>query len=82
MKLVYDKSLYHNNEKLANCINLRDEYETTHGESKKYVMLMEKIKDEGPFDALGYFEVDKTTLTAAVGTVATYLIILIQFNLC
>ena len=45
-------------------------------------MLMEKIKDEGPFDALGYFEADKTTLTAAVGTVATYLIILIQFNLC
>ena len=45
-------------------------------------MLQEQIKDEGPFDALGYFTVDKSTLTAVVGTIITYLIILIQFDLC
>ena len=40
------------------------------------------IQDEGPFTAFGFFDVDKTTLRATLATVVTYLIILIQFNLC
>ena len=61
----------------------RFEYKTTKEELRpKSLMLQEQMKDEGPFDALGYFTVDKSTLTAAVGTIFTYLIILIQFDLC
>ena len=62
-------------------IIFRNEYEPGQ-EGWKHLMLQEKIKDEGPFDDLGYFKVDKSTLTAVFGTVVTYLIILIQFNLC
>ena len=48
----------------------------------RYLMLIQKIDTEEPFTALGFFTVDKTTLTSALATVVTYLIILIQFNLC
>ena len=48
----------------------------------RYLMLIQKIDTEDPFTALGFFTVDKTTLTSALATVVTYLIILIQFNLC
>ena len=48
----------------------------------KYLMLIQKIETEEPFTALGFFAVDKTTLTSALATVVTYLIILIQFDLC
>ena len=59
----------------------REEY-TTVGENLQYRNLIENIKDEEPFTALGFFNVDKTSVTAILGTVITYNIILIQFNLC
>ena len=41
---------------------------------------IENIQDETPFTASGYFNVDRSTLTAITGATLTYLIILIQFD--
>ena len=61
----------------------RAEYELVEDVKRpKYLMLLQKIEAEDPFTALGFFAVDKSTLTAALATIATYLIILIQFNMC
>ena len=48
----------------------------------KYLMLIQMIQKEGPFTALDFFNVDKSMVTASVSTVLTYLIILVQFDLC
>ena len=50
--------------------------------TRKYLMLIHNIENEGAMTALDFFAVDKTLLTAAFATMVTYLIILIQFNLC
>ena len=64
-------------------INCRDEYETVDEKvSRKYLMLIQKIENEGPFTAMDFFNVDKSLVTGALSTIITYLIILIQFNLC
>ena len=42
--------------------------------------IIENIQDETPFTASGFFNVDRSTLTAISGAVLTYLIILIQFD--
>ena len=44
--------------------------------------LMQAIAGEAGFTALGFFRVDKTTLTSVLATLVTYFIILCQFNLC
>ena len=41
--------------------------------------LIRKIETESPFDALGFFTIELSTLTAILSTMLTYLIILIQF---
>ena len=38
------------------------------------------IEKELPFDALGLFNVDLTTLTSIFSSVMTYLVIMVQFN--
>ena len=59
------------------------EYETVDTEmTRKYLVLMHNIENEGPLTALDFFAVDKSLVTAAFATVVTYLIILIQFDLC
>ena len=61
----------------------RKEYETTDEKMlRQYQMLIQKIDQEGPFTAMDFFKVDKTTVTTACSTIITYLIILIQFDLC
>ena len=62
-------------------LSCREEYTTT-GENLQYRNLIENIKEEEPFSALGFFNVDKTSVTALLGTIITYNIILVQFNLC
>ena len=42
--------------------------------------IIENIQDETPFTAGGFFNVDRSTLTAIAGATLTYLIILIQFD--
>ena len=41
--------------------------------------LIRKIETESPFDALGFFTIELSTLTAILSTMLTYLIIMIQF---
>ena len=61
----------------------RNEYETADTMmTQKYLMLIHNIENEGAMTALDFFVVDKFLVTAAISTVVTYLIILIQFNLC
>ena len=49
---------------------------------RSYLVLIQEIESEGPFTALDFFNVDRPLVTTAFSTVVTYLIILIQFNLC
>ena len=42
--------------------------------------LIYAIEKELPFDALGLFNVDLTTLTSIFSSVMTYLVIMVQFN--
>ena len=49
---------------------------------RRYLILIQEIESEGPFTALDFFNVDRSLVTTAFSTVVTYLIILIQFNLC
>ena len=41
---------------------------------------MSEIDREQPFTALEFFNVERSTLTSLVGTVLTYLIVLVQFQ--
>ena len=45
-------------------------------------MLIEEVETEGPFTAYDFFNVDNSMLTAALATVVTYLIIIVQFDIC
>ena len=42
--------------------------------------IVHQIDEETPFTALGFFNVERTTLTSLVATILTYLIILKQFD--
>ena len=42
--------------------------------------IIENIQDETPFTASGFFNVDRSTLTAIAGATLTYLIILLQMD--
>ena len=42
--------------------------------------LVYEMDKETPFTALGFFDVDQTTLTSLVSTVLTYLVIMVQFQ--
>ena len=37
-----------------------------------------QMEREGPFTALGFFEVNRSTLLAELGTILTYFVILLQ----
>ena len=47
---------------------------------RKVMNIIENIQDETPFTASGFFNVDRSTLTAIAGATLTYLIILVQFD--
>ena len=38
------------------------------------------INEEGPFTALGYFVVDKSTFMAIIGSTINYLVIMLSLN--
>ena len=42
--------------------------------------IVHQIEEETPFTALGFFNVERTTLTSLVATILTYLIIMKQFE--
>ena len=59
----------------------RREYEL--GEKRDCVDLLavlSRLDEAGPLTALGYFPVDKSTLSNIVGTILTYLHILVQYK--
>ena len=39
-----------------------------------------KLEAEGPFNALGFFDIECSTLTTLVSTIVTYLVVLVQFE--
>ena len=45
-------------------------------------MLILEVETEGPFTAYDLFNIDNSMLTTALATTVTYLIILVQFDLC
>ena len=47
-----------------------------------YLLMIQRVQDEGPMSAYGLFAVDVSMLTGQLATILTYLIILIQFNFC
>ena len=49
---------------------------------RKYLMLIHNVENETPFTAYNLFNVDKSLISTAFTTTLTYLIILLQFNLC
>ena len=70
---------YHNFKKLY--FDFRPLLGKVHGEEKENVMfLISDIKEEGPFTALGFFNIECSTLTSLVSTILTYLIVLVQFQ--
>ena len=69
--------------KLVIQLKLRMECEAADLSSKsKYFMLLQNIGDAEPFSAFGFYTVDRSTLTTALATITSNIIILIQFNLC
>ena len=42
--------------------------------------VINKIKEEGPLTASGFFNVEKSTLVSMFSTILTYIIILVQFQ--
>jgi len=38
------------------------------------------IREEGPFTALGFFDVDKSTFMTIIGCTINYLVIMLSFN--
>ena len=51
-------------------------------EAKEMLALIQRIEEQAPFSALGFFTVDRTTLMAEVGTILTYFVVLVQADLC
>ena len=46
---------------------------------KEIEKLICKLEAEGPFTALGFFEIERSTLTSLVSTIVTYLVVIVQF---
>ena len=66
-----------------NKFSFRKEYETVDVKlTQKYLMLIHNVENETPFTAYNLFNVDKSLISTAFTTTLTYLIILLQFNLC
>jgi hypothetical protein len=42
--------------------------------------IISQIESETPFSAMGYFNIELSTMTSIISTVLTYIIILVQFN--
>ena len=49
-------------------------------EKEKVLYLIIEIKEEEPFTALGFFRIERSTLTTILLTILTYLIVLVQFQ--
>ena len=60
----------------------REMYTENRSEPRETLMVLQQVEKEGPFSALGFFEVTMATLTAELATIATHVIILLQFKLC
>ena len=45
-----------------------------------FFLVLEMIKEEEPFTALGYFPVEKPTFITIVSSLVAYLIVMIQFK--
>jgi hypothetical protein len=50
--------------------------------SKMLRIMIEEVEDCPPFSALGFYTIDRSTLTATLGTILTYFIILFQTLTC
>ncbi|XP_023340096.1 uncharacterized protein LOC111710262 [Eurytemora carolleeae] len=46
----------------------------------KILTVLEIIREEGPFTALGFFDVDKSTFMTIIGCTINYLVIMLSFN--
>ena len=46
------------------------------------LMLIQNVERQGPFDAFGLFSVSITSLSSVMGTIVTYVIVLLQFQFC
>ena len=46
------------------------------------LMLIQNVERQGPFDAFGLFSVNITSLSSVMGTIVTYVIVLLQFQFC
>ena len=51
-------------------------------EAKKLLALMQRIDEQAPFSALGFFTVNRSTLMAEVGTILTYFAVLASYDIC
>jgi hypothetical protein len=49
-------------------------------DSGELVILYLKINEEGALSGMGFFPVDKSTMCTMVGTILTYLLILVQYK--
>ena len=47
---------------------------------KEAMLLLYQVDQEPAFNALGFFSIDRSTLTSLLGTILTYLIVLVQFD--
>ena len=54
--------------------------DVSYQEEKRLLDLIYQVQEESPFTALGFFDVDRSTLTSILATSATYIIILLQFD--
>ena len=71
-----------NNKKILNSIPIPILSVADRGDKKKLLMLIQNIEREEPFTAFGLFNVNMSTLSGVLGTIATYTIVLVQFNFC
>ena len=46
------------------------------------LMLIQNVERQGPFDAFGLFSVNIPSLSSVMGTIVTYVIVLLQFQFC
>ena len=44
------------------------------------LFLMYEIRQEEPFTAMGFFNIELSTLTSIVSTILTYVVVLVQFQ--
>ena len=57
--------------------HIRPQYMNAHFFFASVIAMIEK---QEPFDALGFFYVDKTTFTAIISNTIAYIVILLQFK--